>query len=182
MNNYLKILMVSAFVFSVSGLFAEPDARDEPPPSPYQQRYPRQPYSNQQMPPPPPPPPQSQYPQNPGRPYPQQQPYRQDGFRQQPQQRGSHRQNDKWQVISQQRAAGSAKEVSFNGYSQCKIECTGGRVVLNTVVVRRGGKKQSITARASLGPGQEWNVPVDQWVTGIRISDGGGGTYRVCCR
>lgn len=87
-------------------------------------------------------------------------------------------------MVSQFNAAGSAKEVNFNGggYSQCKIECIGGRVGLNTVVIRRGGKKQSVTARTTLTRGQEWSVPIDRAATGIRISDNGGGTYKVWVR
>lgn len=188
-----NIALAAVLAVSASGLLAQPQSRNEPPPPPSRGQYPqRQPTQ--------PPPPQRQPNDQRGQPprdsrgrHDSQPPRRdsrdqrgqppRDQRNQQPPAPAAqypHR-NGKWQTAGQYTAAGSAKEVSLNGggYTQCKIECVGGRVSLNTVVIRRGGQKQSVTARTSLTPGQEWNVPIDRAATGIRISDGGGGTYKV---
>lgn len=76
-------------------------------------------------------------------------------------------------------SAGSAKEFSFNGARECYIEVTSGSVSINTVVVRRGGQKHSVPVVTRLSQGQRFNVPIDMAATGLRISTGGKGSYRV---
>lgn len=76
-------------------------------------------------------------------------------------------------------SAGNASEFSFSGASQCYIEVTSGSVSINTVVVRRGGQKQSVRVVTKFNQGQRFYVPVDGSVSGIRVSTGGKGTYRV---
>lgn len=77
-------------------------------------------------------------------------------------------------------AGGSAKEFSFPaGQRHCRIEVVDGSVGFNTIVVRRGGAKQSIRISATYQRGQSFNVPIDGQATGLRISDTGRGRYRV---
>ena len=77
-------------------------------------------------------------------------------------------------------AGGGAKEFPFPaGQRRCKIEIIDGSVGFNTIVVRRGGAKQSIRISASYQRGQSFDVPIDAKATGIRISDNGRGRYRV---
>ena len=76
--------------------------------------------------------------------------------------------------------SGSAKEVVIGGgRSSVVIEVVSGSITINTVVLRRGGQKQSITVSARFNQGQRHVIPIDGAVTGIRISDGGKGRYRV---
>ena len=80
-------------------------------------------------------------------------------------------------------AGGGAKEYSFPaGHHRCTIEILDGSVGFNTIVVRRGGAKQSITISAKYQRGQSFNVPIDAQATGLRISDTGRGRYRVIVR
>lgn len=80
------------------------------------------------------------------------------------------------------RAIGEPKEVPVNReVTGCRIEVVNGSVIINTVVVREGGKKTPITVGRRLGVGESVDLPFGpkRLVTGLRISDGGGGTYRV---
>ncbi len=80
-------------------------------------------------------------------------------------------------------AGGGAKEYSFPaGHRRCTIEILDGTVGFNTIVVRRGGAKQSITISARYQRGQSFDVPIDAQATGLRISDTGRGRYRVIVR
>lgn len=79
-------------------------------------------------------------------------------------------------------SAGSAKEFSFNGAKECYIEIISGSVSINTVVIRRGGQKQSIPVVTKFSQGQRFNIPIDTAATGLRVSAGGKGTYRVCVK
>lgn len=144
--------------------------RDQPPPPP--RYYPQYPQYHQ-----PPPPPDYGYGQG-WRGGPD---YREDRGgrrREEPRRNESHR-SGKWSTVANLAPGGSAKEVSFSGRSECKIEITGGSVGFRTVVVRRGGGKKSITINQSLAKGQSVTIPIDRSVTGIRISDTGSGSYRV---
>ena len=80
-------------------------------------------------------------------------------------------------------AGGGAKEFPFPaGHHRCTIEVVDGSVGFRTIVVRRGGAKQSITVNATLQRGQRYDVPIDAQATGLRISDTGRGRYRVIVR
>ena len=80
-------------------------------------------------------------------------------------------------------AGGGAKEFPFPaGHHRCTIEVVDGSVGFNTIVVRRGGAKQSITISATYQRGQSFSVPIDAQATGLRISDTGRGRYRVIVR
>lgn len=80
-------------------------------------------------------------------------------------------------------AGGSAKEFSFpSGCRHCTIEVVDGSVGFRTIVVRRGGAKQSVTINATYQRGQRFDVPIDGQATGLRISDTGRGRYRVVVR
>ncbi len=77
-------------------------------------------------------------------------------------------------------AGGAAKEYAFStGHRRCTIHVTDGTVGFRTIVVRRGGAKQSITINATYQRGQSFDVPIDGNATGLRISDTGRGRYRV---
>ena len=77
-------------------------------------------------------------------------------------------------------AGGSAKEYSFPaGYRRCTIEVVDGSVGFRTIVVRRGGAKESVTINGTFQRGQRFDVPIDSNATGLRISDTGRGRYRV---
>ena len=80
-------------------------------------------------------------------------------------------------------AGGGAKEFPFSpGHRRCTIEVVDGSVGFRTIVVRRGGAKQSVTINATLQRGQTLDVPIDAQATGLRISDTGRGRYRVIVR
>ena len=80
-------------------------------------------------------------------------------------------------------AGGSAKEFSFpSGCRYCTVEVIDGSVGFRTIVVRRGGAKQSVTINATFQRGQRFDVPIDGQATGLRISDTGRGRYRVVVR
>ena len=80
-------------------------------------------------------------------------------------------------------AGGSAKEFSIpGGCRYCTVEVIDGSVGFRTIVVRRGGAKQSVTINATFQRGQRFDVPIDGHVTGLRISDTGRGRYRVYAR
>lgn len=171
------VFVVSAF-FAVSGLVAQPESRDRPPRH-HERRYPQDNYDGRHA--APPPPPRDEYrDRDYRRPEPNRDRDYRDYDRPAPQAQYPKRKG-KWQVVAQQRAAGEAKEISLSGggYTQCKIQCSSGRVVLNTVVIRRGAKKQPVTVATAITPGQEVTIPVDRAATGLRISDGGGGIYKV---
>ena len=80
-------------------------------------------------------------------------------------------------------AGGGAKEVSVNKkVHYIKIYCKDGSVTINTIVVREGGKKTPIKATTPLQKGQHqvWEISGGpKQITGLRISDGGKGTYDV---
>ena len=80
-------------------------------------------------------------------------------------------------------AGGNAKEYAFPaGQRRCTIEIVDGSVGFRTIVVRRGGAKQSVTINATYQRGQSFDVPIDGNATGLRISDTGRGRYRVRVR
>lgn len=88
-----------------------------------------------------------------------------------------------WVVVGDFVSGGDAKEVVFGqGANECVIEVVQGSVGFNTVVLRRGAKKQSVTISAKYTPGALIPLPIDREVTGVRVSDTAGGRYRVKIR
>ena len=180
---------VAALVAGLSfaqGPFPQPgNGRPQPPPARQQPPPPRQPGRPQ---PPPSRQPDRRQPDRRQPPPPHQPDRGQPGFgyyddgRGAPPQREPERRVGKWTVAANLSSGGEAKEVSFSGRRECRIEVTGGQVGFRTVVVRRGGVKQSITVNQSLPKGEIVTIPIDGSATGIRISDTGRGTYRVLVR
>ena len=88
----------------------------------------------------------------------------------------------KWTVIADLTAGGGAKEVKEEcRASTCLITCTDGSIIINTVVLRQGGKKTpfTVTSRLKKGESKEITIGDDVNVTGFRISDTGRGRYTV---
>jgi len=87
--------------------------------------------------------------------------------------------------VAEFKAEGDAKEVSIERKCEdCMIRVMQGRVIISTLVVREGGKKTPIKVTAELKEGDKHVIPLGErrQITGFRISDGGGGTYRVYVR
>jgi hypothetical protein len=65
--------------------------------------------------------------------------------------------------------------------SACRLFCRDGIVIINTLVVRRGGDKQFIPVQARLNTGETTEVPISgpPHVTGFRISHEGRGIFDV---
>ena len=90
--------------------------------------------------------------------------------------------HDHWETVATLTTGGDAKEVTVNRTVRVvQIECTAGPVIVNTVVIREGGAKDPITVgrRFNTGEQQDLDLGRDRNVTGLRISDGGRGTYKV---
>ena len=84
-------------------------------------------------------------------------------------------------------AGGSAKETgapSSRPIRKVRIVATSGSVIVNTVVVREGGAKtpHTLAVRLAAGESREIDLGSARNVTGLRISDGGKGTYEVQVR
>lgn len=87
-----------------------------------------------------------------------------------------------WKLASEVTAGGGAKELAVNRTIQTvQIHCITGPVIVNTIVVREGGKKTPFTVARRFNDGEKQNIDLGQSrnVTGLRISDGGRGTYKV---
>lgn len=83
-------------------------------------------------------------------------------------------------VVAEFNAGGGAKEVGYIGNSSmCVIEVLSGSVIINSVVIRKGAVKQSVVVRGRFEQGQHHFISLGDGVTGLRISDGGKGRYRV---
>ena len=84
-------------------------------------------------------------------------------------------------------AGGSAKETgapSGRPIRKVRIVATSGSVIVNTVVVREGASKtpHTLAVRLAAGESREIDLGSARNVTGLRISDGGKGTYEVQVR
>lgn len=84
-------------------------------------------------------------------------------------------------------AGGSAKETgapSSRPIRKVRIVATSGSVIVNTVVVREGGAKtpHTLAVRLAAGESREIDLGSARNVTGLRISDGGKGTYEIQVR
>lgn len=87
-----------------------------------------------------------------------------------------------WKTIGEYTSGGDAKELAVNRTIRTvQIECTDGSVIVNTVVVREGAAKDPITVarRFNKGEKQDLDLGHDRNATGLRISDGGKGRYKV---
>ena len=80
-------------------------------------------------------------------------------------------------------AGGKAKEVSVNRSArQCLLRVDEGSVIINTIVVRQGGNKKSVTVARKFQKGKDQVIKFfdqAQPITGLRISDSGTGRYRL---
>ena len=88
----------------------------------------------------------------------------------------------KWYLMGQLRAGGDAKEVIVRReISRFRLRCIRESAIFNTVVVRRGEAKKPVELRLRLTRDQEHVQELGKkgFVTGLRISDDGAGTYRV---
>ena len=87
-----------------------------------------------------------------------------------------------WKTVAEVTAGGDAKELAVNRTIRTvQIECTEGTVIVNTVVIREGAGKNPITVarRFAKGEKQDIDLGTARQVTGLRISDGGRGKYKV---
>jgi len=89
---------------------------------------------------------------------------------------------DAWKRVADLRAGGGAKEVVVNDtVSAFRLVCVEGEVIVNTVVVREGGKKTPHKVARKLLKGQEHVITLNtrKPVSGLRISDQARGRYIV---
>lgn len=89
---------------------------------------------------------------------------------------------EQWQAVADVTAGGDAKELAVNRVLRViQIECTTGTVIVNTLWVREGAAKSPVTVarRFSEGEKQDIDLGSARQVTGLRISDGGRGTYKI---
>lgn len=89
---------------------------------------------------------------------------------------------DNWQLLAEQTTGGDAKELVVNRMIRAvQIECSEGSVIVNTVVIREGGSKNPITVARRFNQGEKQDIDLGsvRMVTGLRISDGGRGKYKI---
>ena len=82
-------------------------------------------------------------------------------------------------------AVGEAKEVTIDRKCQdAMIRVMQGTVIVNTFVIREGAKTTPVKIMREMKAGDKHVIPLGErrHITGFRISDGGGGTYRVYVR
>ena len=88
----------------------------------------------------------------------------------------------KFRRVAELTATGGPKEVALDQEAKwCMIRVMKGTVIINTIVVREGAKKTPITVAKRLNKGDKHVVDLGpkRRITGLRISDDAGGTYRV---
>lgn len=88
----------------------------------------------------------------------------------------------KWALDEEIQAGGGGKEVAVGKtISKIKIRCTGGEIIINTIVIRSDAAPKPIAVEVKLQEKKEHVITLDekQDVTGLRISDGGKGRYIV---
>lgn len=87
--------------------------------------------------------------------------------------------------VAELTAGGDAKEVAVNRRVRTvRIQAVSGTVTVNTLVVRDGSARRSFPVTRRLAPGEYADVDLGgrENVSGLRISDGGGGRYQVLIR
>ena len=90
-----------------------------------------------------------------------------------------------WRKKAELTAGGDGKEVTVGvNIKDIMIRCTEGSVIINTVWERQGDKKTQHKVTRTLSKGEEHILKLGEsrMVTGLRIGDGGKGTYRVFVR
>lgn len=89
----------------------------------------------------------------------------------------------KWKNMGDYTADGNAKEIAINRQvSEIAIDCKEGSIIINTIVVRDGAAKQSYRVGQRFNKGDKTyfiKIGDKRNVSGLRISDGGRGTYRI---
>lgn len=91
----------------------------------------------------------------------------------------------RYRQIAEFTAGGTAKEVSVTEPVRAiRIQASSGTVVLNTVVIRDGAARRSIPVTRRLAAGEYVDLPLQSGenISGLRISDGANGRYRVLVR
>ncbi len=89
---------------------------------------------------------------------------------------------DGWTLIGSSPATDGATEFKVDRQiSNCRMTCSDGKVIINTLVVRRGSDKKPIAVRANIKAGESVEIPISPPanVTGFRISHEGRGTFNV---
>ena len=87
-----------------------------------------------------------------------------------------------WDDITTLSAGGDAKEISINkDIQKLKICCLDKPIIVNTVVMREGGKKTPFTLGKKFSPKEEYVLDLGgkHHVTGFRISDDLKGMYKL---
>jgi hypothetical protein len=90
-----------------------------------------------------------------------------------------------WRKKAELTAGGDGKEVKVGvNIKDIMIRCMEGSVVINTVWERQGDKKIQHKVTRTLNKGEDHIIRLGEsrMVTGLRIGDGGRGTYRVFVR
>lgn len=89
----------------------------------------------------------------------------------------------KWRQVAELQTGGEAKEVTLTGVpiERIMIRCVDGSVIINTVVVRVGEAKKSITVARRIPVHEQHVIELNerQSATGLRISDAARGRYEV---
>ena len=89
---------------------------------------------------------------------------------------------DSWTKVGTAKAGGDAKEFAISKKATtCRITCTEGEVIINTVVAREGGKATPIKVAHKFKAKESLDVDLDgsRNLTGLRISDDRSGSYEV---
>jgi hypothetical protein len=87
-----------------------------------------------------------------------------------------------WETVAEVTAGGAAKELAVDrALRTVQIECTEGTVIVNTVTIREGEAKNPVSVGKAFAKGETRNIDLgyERPVTGLRISDGGQGRYKV---
>ena len=89
-----------------------------------------------------------------------------------------------WKTVAEITATdkGEARELAVNRTIRTvQIECTAGTVIVNTVTVREGPAKDTVSVGKAFAAGETRNIDLgyERAVTSLRISDGGQGRYKV---
>ena len=90
-----------------------------------------------------------------------------------------------WRKKAELTAGGDGKEVAVGvNIKDVMIRCMEGSVVINTIWERNGGQKTQHKVTRTLNKGEDHILKLGEsrMVTGLRIGDGGKGTYRVFVR
>lgn len=90
-----------------------------------------------------------------------------------------------WTLLAERSPGAKPQELAFEGTIRAlRIECVEGAVILNAVMIREGGARESFTIGRRLNAGESHDLDLggERTVGGLRIHDGGRGRYRVRAR